>query len=106
MKKYLLALFVLAFFGYSIQANNVTKETATKVATAFLKVQANNSNINISNIYAESIDNVTTFYIFSFSPKGFVIVAADDNINPILGYSISSKFDKSNIPISLKSWLH
>jgi len=105
MKKYLFALFISTFFGYNIQANNVTKETATKVATAFLKVQANNSNINISNIYTESIDNVTTFYIFSFSPKGFVIVAADDNINPILGYSVTSQFDKNNIPTQLQGWL-
>jgi len=106
MKKYLFALFISTFFGYNIQANHVSKETAIKVAETFFKIQANNPKCTIVDVYTENIDHITTFYVFSFFPKGFVIVAADDNINPILGYSISSKFDKSNIPISLKSWLN
>ena len=106
MKKYLFALFISTFFGYNIQANHVSKETAIKVAETFFKIQANNPKCTIVDVYTENIDHITTFYVFSFFPKGFVIVATDDNINPILGYSISSKFDKSNIPISLKSWLN
>ncbi len=105
MKKYLLALFALIVFIVYTHAKNVSIDNVTKVAKVFFKVQSNSSNIIISDVYTESIDNIATFYVFSFSPKGFVIVAADDRIKPILGYSVTSRFDKNKISSSLKGWL-
>ena len=42
---------------------------------------------------------------FSFSPRGFVIVTANDITEPILGYSTTGLFDKNNVPPQLKVWL-
>lgn len=46
------------------------------------------------------------FYIFNFSnDKGFIIIAADDRVDPVLGYSTSNDFDLSKAPASVLSWI-
>ena len=47
------------------------------------------------------------FYIFNaVNGKGFVIVSANDNAIPILGYSMEKAFQIENMPPNLKSWLN
>jgi hypothetical protein len=45
------------------------------------------------------------YYVFSLQPKGFVIVAADDRVEPILGYSYDNDFVVTNMPAHVRSWL-
>ena len=46
------------------------------------------------------------FFIFNNeSGKGFVIIAADDCVTPILGYSYDNNFAVENLPPNLKDWL-
>jgi hypothetical protein len=45
------------------------------------------------------------FYVFNNeSGNGFVIVSAESETTPVLGYSDNTAFDPSNIPPSLKDW--
>ncbi len=45
------------------------------------------------------------FYVFNNEPEnGFVIVSAESETTPVLGYSVKSAFDPANIPPSLKEW--
>ena len=44
-------------------------------------------------------------YIFNFDEKGFVIIAGDDAVTPILGYSDESVFTGENIPVSMAAML-
>ena len=45
-------------------------------------------------------------YVFNRTEgQGFVIVSADDNIKPILGYSLESNFDQSSISPQVAYWL-
>ena len=47
------------------------------------------------------------FYIFNaVNGKGFVIVSANDNAIPILGYSMDKSFQVENMPPNLKDWLN
>ena len=47
-----------------------------------------------------------SYYIFNFSDdRGFVIVSADDKVNPILGYSFERGFDISKAPTNVLGWL-
>lgn len=41
---------------------------------------------------AQTTQGDKVFYVFAVSPKGFVIVSADDRMRPILGYSTESNF--------------
>lgn len=46
------------------------------------------------------------FFVFNRTDgPGFIIVSADDNIKPILGYSLESNFDESNITPQVAYWL-
>ena len=46
------------------------------------------------------------FFIFNNEDgKGFVIIAADDCVTPILGYSYDNNFTTENLPPNLKGWL-
>ena len=45
-------------------------------------------------------------YIFNVTPSGFIIVSADDRIEPILGYSYSGHFDTNSIPDNFQSFCH
>ena len=46
----------------------------------------------------------TLFYVFNVG-GGFAIVAADDAVKPILGYSPDGHFDPQNIPDNCRAWL-
>ena len=46
------------------------------------------------------------FYIFnSEDNEGFVIVAADDAVRPVLGYSLTSNLDVHALPENIRQWL-
>ncbi|MCR4738303.1 MAG: C10 family peptidase [Bacteroidales bacterium] len=45
------------------------------------------------------------YYVFALQPKGFVIVAADDRVEPILGYSYDNNFVVANMPAHVRGWL-
>ena len=45
------------------------------------------------------------YYVFALQPKGFVIVAADDRVEPILGYSYDNDFVVANMPDHVRGWL-
>ena len=49
-------------------------------------------------------NGVPVYYIFNVSERAFVIISADERINPVLGYSFQTNFDQENIPDGLK-WL-
>ena len=54
----------------------------------------------------DSLTGITTdcYYVFALQPKGFVIVAADDRVEPILGYSYDNDFVVANMPDHVRGW--
>ena len=73
---------------------NERKPSEIKVLTA-AEIQ------NQSLVYHKG---VPVYYIFNVSESAFVIISADERINPVLGYSFQSNFDKENTPDCL-DWL-
>ena len=45
-------------------------------------------------------------YLFVGQQGGFVIVAADDVVKPLLGYSAESPFSVDDMPVQLSEWLN
>ncbi|WP_310559996.1 thiol protease/hemagglutinin PrtT [Flavobacterium sp.] len=43
--------------------------------------------------------------VFNVNSNGFVIVAADDTVTPILGYSTEGNFDPNNVPQNVAKWI-
>ena len=47
----------------------------------------------------------TGFYIVNFKPEGWMLIAADDEAEPILAYSKEGHFVTKDMPESMQSWL-
>ncbi|MBR6032339.1 MAG: C10 family peptidase [Bacteroidaceae bacterium] len=53
---------------------------------------------------AEETEEEAYYYVFN-ADDGYVIVAADDRVEPILGYVEHGTFDPDSIPENMRSWL-
>lgn len=109
-------LFVLLMLcmslGIMAQAAPVTVEQAQQEAASFvLKKQKAPRTLTMvsqaNNKMKAAINNNAAYYVFNIgNNQGFVIVAGDDRINPILGYSDEGYFDEAKAPANMKAWLN
>ena len=84
-----------------MMAERVTPETARKVATTFL----NNNGAKTAQLTDLSKEaGFPNLYIFT-GEEGFVVMAADDCVKPILGYSLTDIFVVNNMPENMREWL-
>ena len=55
---------------------------------------------------ARAVGEAPAYYVFGCTDsEGFVIVAGDDAVMPVLGYSFDSSFPQTDLPVNLKLWL-
>lgn len=92
MRKTVLFCLFLAF-GFGLTAGPVDIETAKQLGGKFMAAN-HRSTSKLTLAYTEKTDSGTdACYVFNCQPKGFVIVAADDRMKPILAYSTESSFN-------------
>ncbi len=100
--KAVVALLVLLFaFFHGAKANPVGRERAQQLASNFLNVNGVRSSQMTDVTEEVGFSNV---YVFT-TENGFVIMAADDCVQPILGYSLNGSFDYENMPINKRAWI-
>jgi len=96
-------LFVLLSFLYS---DFVSIDNAKKIANNIMF-----SNYSYDNDFeVESIHHIkegsnTLIYAINYFDKGFVLVAADDRVMPLLGYSFNNNYSDNNLPIQLEDMI-
>ena len=108
MKKHFLP-FALMLFAVATYASTVSVSDAQNVALNFFKANTNSSVMLTATLKYTKTDanNTVDFYVFDMSPvTGFVIVAGDDNIIPILGYSTESSFHTNFTHVGLGNWVN
>ena len=92
-------LIALLFTVSGAYAASVDKALATKFAENWLKAAGNALDSEVGSAAIGDIeefknaDNVVLGYIVSLEPKGFIVIAADDRINPVVVVSNNGKFD-------------
>ena len=101
MKKLLLLTAIFLFAALPLMAGRVSPETAQKAAQTFL----NNNGAKSTQLtdLSEAAD-FANLYIFNANP-GFVVMAADDCVQPILGYSFENTFVANDMPDNVRGWL-
>lgn len=103
--KRIITILMLVVFGLSLYAAPVSQETALNVAVSYYKhVAAKTTDYSISDVYVNQYNGLATFYVFSFTSGGYVMVSADDAVIPVLAYSDSEPFNKDYIPQNAQSW--
>ena len=101
MKKHFLLLCLLAACISSLMAGPVDQQKAQKMGAKFLSTTTlaqKNADIQLDLVSMASNRDASDYYVFNVSNgEGFVIVAADDRVKPILAYSTKGKFDPDNV---------
>ena len=115
MKRTLLSILILSM-SLTLLGNPVDENTAKQLAQNFWK-ENNIMSVKGDKVFKKKMGDArfmnvapqcgyTEFYIFNNEDgKGFVIIAADDCVTPILGYSYDNNFATENLPPNLKDWL-
>ncbi len=99
--KRIIILSLLFLMASPLFAEHVDPETARKVATSFL----NNNGAKVTQLTDLSKEaGFNNLYIFN-GEEGFVVMAADDCVEPILGYSFTGHFEVNDMPENLRWWL-
>ena len=110
-------LFLFILLTNRLLADNVTAEQAHALATDFFKTNVQTRSTAASpqlqlvwdgeDANTRSVGNLPAFYVFnSTDRKGFVIIAGDDVVMPVLGYSFTNSFVVDGMPSNLKSWMN
>ena len=115
MKRFFTLILMMAF-GLTLVGGPIDEATAKQFAQNFWK---KNSTMGVRDgrIYRNKTDEArfvnvapqfgySEFFIFNnTNGKGYVIMAADDCVTPILGYSYENNFEGGTLPPNFKAWL-
>ena len=105
--KRLYLLLILFVAVWSASANPIDRQQALQQAVKFL--QSKGMSISREAATRSLGRNATanqSLYVFNTADShGFVIVAGDDRIDPIIGYTTQGSFDEEDLPVNFKAWL-
>lgn len=108
MRKRIFTMLVLALTCVALQARPVDQETAKRLGQSFVKAnfeftrQSDQLNL-VQTAYSERGE--ACYYIFNVGDTGFVILAADDNYRPVIGYSDRGAFNPDDMAPALAEYL-
>ncbi len=103
MKKNIVLLPLLFAMVSTALAKNVTIQTAQRAAQSFLNSKMEgNPQIHLIDFAEKS--SFPNFYVFG-NERCFVIIAGDDCVHPVLGYSTENSFAADDMPENAYDWL-
>jgi len=98
--KKIISFFILSFIiNLSSFASIVTINEAEQIAEAKI-LQHSKYSYTILNSEKISNKDLVLFYAFNLKPVGYIIVPADDNMNPVIAYSFISNIDEKGVFIN------
>ena len=103
MKKVALTFVAFLMAVLPAFAENVTVQTAQRAAESFLNSKME-GNLQIQLIDFAEKSSFPNFYVFG-NERCFVIIAADDCVHPVLGYSTEGGFSTDMLHESVHYWL-
>ena len=102
MKKTFLLAILCCLFSLGFAGNVVPVNDARTASVNFIKAVYPDMNVTASDLvlkHTEVDENGDAiFYQFAIREQGFILVSANDAVDPILAYSVTNNFDK-NIPV-------
>ncbi len=112
MKRLLLSVLLISIAGFSF-AKKVELNDAKSVAmnAYFEKVNhyieaVNFQDLNITEQYVINKNGEEVIYVFNFNNYGFIMIAAEDAIEPVLGYTFDSHYANGPKPEGFQGTLN
>ncbi len=110
--RFMLLTVAMMLFGYSARAGSINEEQAKVKASSFLQTRHKSpigKRLSPASMPIELHSTPTgkkALYVFNVGEQdGFVVVAGDDRVRPILGYADSGSFDAEKMPAALREML-
>ena len=98
MKKTLLFVAILAISTVKMFAGPVDAQRAQQLGQRFLSATTGFEKSNIQLVYTSATRGNADYYVFNVpGDNGFVIIAGDDRVKPILAYSTTGCFNPNDI---------
>lgn len=99
MKKTLLIIAIFALTVGNIFANPVDRQHAQQIGQNFMNAKiGQKTSVQLNLVYTSATRDAVDYYVFNNdNGNGFVIVAGDDRVKPILAYSTSGYFNPNDI---------
>ena len=88
----------------TIQAKRISQWQAQQQAYSFWGKQMPQK-AKAKSQAATTASRSDAYYVFNNDAGGFVIIAGDDAVTPVLGYTLTGSFDAENLPDGLKDLL-
>lgn len=97
---------VLSLITLITLGNPVDKRQAEQIAVNQYELNAPSgiTDFSVNSMFETTYDGMVTFYTFTFTSGGFVMVAADDASIPVLGYSYESALTADIYNPAAKAW--
>lgn len=109
MKVVFMTLILLTFQLFNVQATVVTTNDATLVAKNLvmeLALRQQNPEAGEPELYMAIGESANPLiYVFNIGQDGFVLISAEDEVYPVLGWSMSGAFVQEDMPPALTEWL-
>lgn len=122
MRKQFLLMLILCLTASLTWAERIDVATARKVAESVARREGATGGLRSASelplVYAAApgqsgsalrsgqMEGAADYFVFNFpGGKGFAIVAGDDRVRPVLGYSDEGNFDPDNLPENLRGML-
>ncbi len=102
MKRILLSLLLTSFISLLFAANVELQDAKIIAKNAyFQKINSyvgmiDYDELAISDYYVINNDSECVIYAFDFKNYGFILIAADDAIEPVLGYTFDNHYSSEN----------
>ena len=106
-KNLLLSAIVFLTALVTANANTVNVQTAQTIATNFFKANVSGRTGTPTLSYTQTeTDGTIDFYVFNMADgKGFVIVSANDNVQPVIAYSNETTFNVNGTRNGVGDWI-
>ena len=83
-----------------VQSEFISIDKAEKIAKNIVTLNYSNiDNIKIESIITIEEASIPLIYAININEKGFILIAADDRVYPLLGYSFNNNYSNNNQPI-------
>ena len=98
MKKKLLLIAIFVLTMGKMFAGPVDAQRAQQIGQSFLSTAKGAQKLDIQLVHTSATRGDVDYYVFNVSgDNGFVIVAGDDRVKPILAYSTTGRFNPNDI---------
>ena len=90
MKKKKIVLLIVALLPLGMQATEVSKERAAATAKALMADRVDGFEGEVQSVKTVWYEGQKAYHVVQFAPAGWMLISADDQSSPLIGYSPDS----------------